>query len=677
MNNLQDPSFLENRPKGHEKYSNDDIDKCPVMQIKAKQLEKDQNQLQKKNQIQDIENPKKMKMPKGGCPFMPSDKKKNPMLGVMENGYDVAFISPYEYFFSMTPLLDIAIMDKPQSPKERKVFDSYPIYLKHSLMIDDDENMKKVREMEISKRFFCYDRFREKGNKEYYKGNYETALSFYERAYHCFRWLSYKPPKDDSESDEEEQTKQQNDQNQENKQNNEEVKQEEEKQEDEQEIKAQNQKINKNLKEKIIDKLSDKEKQLFGVSELSQKEEQEVQDYIKQMKQQKKEFRQKYKNLMKTYNDETVVLHDGEELTDAQDIEMRDSMLHIILMLIGVVYIKLKHFKLAITAIEESQKIHDKSTQLEYRKSQAITYNKWSTLEELEEGKKLIDRAIEMKKYEKLFVESQPGMLKIMNLHNHEEAYRDQAIQAVQSIHERKEFETEKVRAVMKRQKRYQEIIAEMIADGKTPQNFEQEKDEFDDQLEMMVVHEMVKKYYKAIEFYTETKKPDQVSAAKYQLQKLLETVQEMVYFWELDWNCWAAQEVNKEFKFDLKDEKMLKDLNKIKKKMAKEIFDSAKNFNFEIFKWALNDVMDAKRQRDREIEEERKKQKKQQDKMGPQSLTSLVINNTIKSPQFFFSLSFLMVILIVIYSVLGNNGSSNEILQQILKTGFLNMNSK
>lgn len=57
--------------------------------------------------------------------------------------------------------------------------------------------------MEISKRFFCYDRFREKGNKLYYKEDYETALQFYERAYHCFRWLSYKTPKDDSDSDSE------------------------------------------------------------------------------------------------------------------------------------------------------------------------------------------------------------------------------------------------------------------------------------------------------------------------------------------------------------------------------------------------------------------------------------------------------------------------------------------
>lgn len=56
-----------------------------------------------------------------------------------------------------------------------------------------------------------------------------------------------------------------------------------------------------------------------------------------------------------------------------------------------------------------------------------------------------------------------------------------------------------------------------MIEDGKEPRednNFE--VDEFEDKIEMMVVNEMVKKYYKAIEFYTETKDPKQVEAAKY-----------------------------------------------------------------------------------------------------------------------------------------------------------------
>lgn len=48
-----------------------------------------------------------------------------------------------------------------------------------------------------------------------------------------------------------------------------------------------------------------------------------------------------------------------------------------------------------------------------------------------------------------------------------------------------------------------------MIEDGKTPKSldddsYEINQDEFDKKIEMMIIHEMVKKYYKAIEFYTE-----------------------------------------------------------------------------------------------------------------------------------------------------------------------------
>lgn len=56
----------------------------------------------------------------------------------------------------------------------------------------DDEDMKKVRKLEVASRFFVYDKFRERGNKEFYKGEYDTAVAYYERALSCFRWLEYK-----------------------------------------------------------------------------------------------------------------------------------------------------------------------------------------------------------------------------------------------------------------------------------------------------------------------------------------------------------------------------------------------------------------------------------------------------------------------------------------------------
>jgi hypothetical protein len=108
----------------------------------------------------------KIKKPKGGCPFMPSDNKKNPPLQAMSEGYDTNFISPHDYLLSPHGLF--------HSNFTSKVFDSYPIYLKHTI-IHDEENMKKVRKLEVAQRFFIYDKFREKGNKEYYKGNFVVA----------------------------------------------------------------------------------------------------------------------------------------------------------------------------------------------------------------------------------------------------------------------------------------------------------------------------------------------------------------------------------------------------------------------------------------------------------------------------------------------------------------------
>lgn len=56
----------------------------------------------------------------------------------------------------------------------------------------DDENMKKVHDLEIASRFFIYDKFREKANKYYFKNDLVNCQSYYERALSCFKWLEYK-----------------------------------------------------------------------------------------------------------------------------------------------------------------------------------------------------------------------------------------------------------------------------------------------------------------------------------------------------------------------------------------------------------------------------------------------------------------------------------------------------
>jgi hypothetical protein len=59
--------------------------------------------------------------------------------------------------------------------QKRDVFNTYPIYLKHTLL-HDDADMKKVRTLEIAQRFFVFDKFRERGNKEYNKGDFDVKF---------------------------------------------------------------------------------------------------------------------------------------------------------------------------------------------------------------------------------------------------------------------------------------------------------------------------------------------------------------------------------------------------------------------------------------------------------------------------------------------------------------------
>jgi len=68
----------------------------------------------------------------------------------IEPSYELPYISSWGYFldFEGGKIINNNLSDK------RKVFDQYPIYLKHTLYIVD-ENLAKLRTMEINQRFFA------------------------------------------------------------------------------------------------------------------------------------------------------------------------------------------------------------------------------------------------------------------------------------------------------------------------------------------------------------------------------------------------------------------------------------------------------------------------------------------------------------------------------------------
>lgn len=127
------------KPKGHENYT--DKSKCPFQQ-RAPEIK-----------IVDSEPKKKEKKPKGGCPFMASETKRNPPLAHLDEQYDTYYVSPLNYLLDTRGLWMLAF-DSKQVKKgpirdRRKIFDSYPIYLK-STLLHDDENTKKLRTLEVA-----------------------------------------------------------------------------------------------------------------------------------------------------------------------------------------------------------------------------------------------------------------------------------------------------------------------------------------------------------------------------------------------------------------------------------------------------------------------------------------------------------------------------------------------
>ena len=114
------------------------------------------------------------------------------------------------------------------------------------------------------------------------------------------------------------------------------------------------------------------------------------------------------------------------------------SMLINIYLALSCAYLKLSHYSAAIVAIDEGLKLNGANSQLYFRRSQARVYNKSASLEDLLKAKEDIEKAIEIKHYEKLF-QQEPGILKIMNVANAGEIYVEHAHYVEKIIKEKKD----------------------------------------------------------------------------------------------------------------------------------------------------------------------------------------------------------------------------------------------
>jgi len=427
------------------------------------------------------------------------------------------------------------ILSKKSSvPDNRQNFDNYPIFLKRTLF-HNEEQYKKIRKLEISHRFFVYDKFREQGNKKYNRNHPEEAISLYEHALSCFKWLEIKPEEKKEEDDEE-----------------------------------------------------SKEDPLANLKPMN-------------------------KALVTVMSDDNVALCDGEELTDEHEIEMRNSMLMNIYLALACAYLKLSHYSAAIVAIEEGLKLTTSSSQLYFRRSQARAYNKGSTLEDLNKAKEDIEKAIEVKHYEKLF-QQEPGILKIMNVHNAGEIYVEHAHFVEKLIKEKKDEIKTGLKFFLSKVREIEYIEEAMLKDGRVPRENENElavEIQEEETMEMDIIKEMINKYFKIIEFYIETEKKDQIAIARKEVQNVLEAYNKMKMYMAIDFKNYqndpVLMEAVQDFEIDLSKPRTQARLDKLRLNKVKEIFENG-NFNLEVFQYAVKDYFKKKEER------EKKKKERQND---------------------------------------------------------------
>ena len=119
-----------------------------------------------------------------------------------------------------------------------------------------------------------------------------------------------------------------------------------------------------------------------------------------------------------------------------------------------------------------------------------------------------------MKPSEKIYSDANANILKMLNLGDADEVYRNCLSMCEEKIQE-KEKEIEGLgKKVYDRAVQINQIQQEMIAEGKTPKEDYDETTPYETS-EFRILKRMKEKYVRVIDFYTEAQKPDQVELAK------------------------------------------------------------------------------------------------------------------------------------------------------------------
>lgn len=473
---------------------------------------------------------------------------------------------------------------------ERKKWNDYPNYLKHTVF-HSGEDIEKARKMEIGHKFFIVDNLREKGNRKFRKGKIDEAIQFYERGVSVLRWLYCQvdmsaDPFDTSKLYKKYQEK---------------ARQEEEGMNDSASQMASDSegKIGTKFKLESDAESTSGKPQPQPAPKKYTGEDEWLNDRFSRL-------------LLTTFHDGNVELFDGQEYTQANEIDMRNSMLFYLFINLGCCYMKKAHFSEARVVLAEAEKFSPNNSLYLFRSAQARVYCLDSTVQELQKALGEIAQARESKKTEKIF-QHPVNLLKMLNVHNLDEALSELEVYVSDRVKELGQLSGDRMERVLARVHQINRVEQMIISEGKIPEEGPDLYSLFneDQELEDNVLRGMLDKYLTVIDFYQETKDDRQVELAQKEFLQHKKVYEEFAYFWHF-----KPEEADEQFKtlcekweVDLSTEKMQNRFKKVLKEKAREIFEAGK-FNLELFQYVIDEYF--KQKADKEDKEKKDKEEQE-----------------------------------------------------------------
>ena len=585
---------------------------CPFISKKA---EKDEPTQTKETSDDEEE------QPQGGCPVMNTNPKKaNPGYFIPEIIDSRVYISPF------ASVLNSGNLFTGKKNKEvTRQWDSYPIFMKHTLMYYG-ENYDKCRNIEVGYKFFITDELREKGNLCLRRKKFAEALSHYEKAVSVMIWLESDP--------------------------------------DEFLLKMKNiSKFGLNLP-KFTENMNANDIEKFKIQQ-SENQKQQTEQQNKLIEKNKAYYDEKLNDLLLTsFTDQNVRLCKGPELKEKADQDIYDNILFQLYSNMAVCYMQAKNLKEARQTIQKMREIKENSSIFYIRQAQVLLSDRLASFNNLRKARDGMKKAIELKKSEKVY-EHNTNFLKIFSLENHETIFEEMKEFCEVRIREKKKEVNGIVFKILSRTKQIEEAEKSIISRGLVPQEgtertlllFGEDED-----FEKQVLKRMKKQYQKAIHFFATSESPEDIEQGEI-AQRGLAKINELKDKFDLTWNfdfetsCPVFQslitDVNIEFNIDFKNEKIQKRLKRIQREHARQLIEQFP-FDLRLFEHVIQEIF-------KENKAAEKTGTNENGTVEEEISNELNLNMSKGSPIFLISMLFMAVLLFGLAylgkSLIGNRG--------------------